>query len=67
MKVDLKIEANLLPESSVDVGFGGIVALKYQKQPRLQMNINFENVNFFRSTSNISSVFQFTWGSSIDT
>ena len=28
LKVDLKIKANLLPESSVDVGFGAIATLK---------------------------------------
>ena len=44
MEVDLKIEANLLPESSADVGFGAIVALKNQKQPRLRMNFNFEKI-----------------------
>ena len=44
MEVDLKIEANLLPESSADVGFGAIVTLKNQKQPRLRMNFNFEKI-----------------------
>ena len=44
MKIDLKIEANLLHESSTDVGFGAIVTLKNQKQPRLKMNFNFEKI-----------------------
>ena len=44
MKIDLKIEANLLRESSTDVGFGAIVTLKNQKQPRLKMNFNFEKI-----------------------